>query len=141
MARNRTPTTILEASGALDHNPDRRVARENEPLPTEPLGDPPKFLTKAQRAIWLEVELYAPKGVLTISDRMLTEHLCILKARERGGAVLKAAESADITTILSLMGLTPADRSRLNVPTEQKQQAAGTFNRLATTGRGNGATN
>src|SRR4051812_5446681 len=73
MARHRLPTELLERSGAFDHDPQRREARSDEPLPSGPLGDPPEYFSAAQKAIWHELAEQVPEGVLTIADRILVE--------------------------------------------------------------------
>jgi phage terminase small subunit len=145
MSRNRTPTVLLEGRGAFEHDPQR--SRDNEPIPSGPLGDPPARFNDVQRAVWIEVSEQAAEGVLTVCDRMLVEIYCTLVARHRGGVVdaegetqppeiLKASEYNLIISILSRMGFTPADRSKLNVPSKEKEKAANTFEELANTGRG-----
>jgi hypothetical protein len=149
MPRPRTPTDILEKNGAFDHDPQRRAAREGEPTPSGPLGDPPLTFTKGQREAWFELMLQAPENVLTISDRVMVELYCNLVARMRGGDPdperegatkppenLKAAEANLLLNLLGRMGLTPADRSRIHAPAAKKVAADDTFGRLAATGRG-----
>jgi phage terminase small subunit len=149
MARNRTPTSILEANGAFDRNPDRGRARENEPIPSGPLGDPPERLTRVQREVWIELSQEIPDGVLSVADRKLLEIYCRFEAFARGGdpdesgaamppQKLKASEYNLMVSILSRMGMTPADRSKLNVPSPEKEKATNTFEELASTGRGRG---
>jgi phage terminase small subunit len=142
MARPPKPTAILEQSGAFDHDPQRRAAREDEPVPTGPLVDPPDRFTLLQREAWHELARLAAPGVLTICDRVLVEMYCELVARMRGerdeeGALrpLKAAERTQLLTILGRMGMTPSDRSRIKAPTPEKQTSDDTFARLASTGR------
>jgi phage terminase small subunit len=140
---------MLEQNGSFDHDPQRRAAREGEPAPSGPLGDPPVTFTKAQRKAWLELILQAPENVLTISDRVMVELYCTLVARMRGGDPdperegkikppenLKAAEANLLLNLLGRMGLTPADRSRVHAPSTKKEAADDTFGRLAATGRG-----
>lgn len=169
MARPRKPTAVLEQNGAFDHNPQRRDARESEPIPTGPLGDPPSSLTDVERGIWHELTLQIPPGVLTIADRMVMEVLCALIARHRGGnpdcqhncppdasgspaicrpdcpnheqvkprETLKSSEYSLILSMMSRLGLTPADRSKIKAtPSEEEQEANDTFDRLAKQGRG-----
>jgi len=45
MARLRTPTALLELRGAFKRNPNRKQARQGEPLVTAPLADPPEGMT------------------------------------------------------------------------------------------------
>ena len=151
MARHPLPTAKHAESGAFDHDPQRAEARENEPIPPGPLGEPPerwrilassaesdeaRILAVLQTEAWHELELNVAKNVLTISDRVLVEVYCSLVARHRAGQILKAAEYNLLLSCLARMGMTPSDRSRLNVPTDEKEAAGDTFSRLANTGRG-----
>ena len=77
----RKPTEILKLNASLDHNTDRKRARAKEPLNRSPLGTPPKHLPNVQKAIWHEVIMINPPGVLTSSDRMVVELLCILMGK------------------------------------------------------------
>jgi phage terminase small subunit len=135
MARTRKPTAILEQNGSFDHDPARARARENEPVPSGPLGAPPSFFSEAEARVWREVSEQVPEGVLTVADRMFMEMFCRLFARERAGEDLKAAERNLILSCLSRMGFTPADRTKLSAPTQKKQDAEDTFARLANYGR------
>jgi hypothetical protein len=56
MPTPRKPTAVLELFGAFKHNPSRLRDRENEPVITTPLPEPPKYLTKAATAAWFEME-------------------------------------------------------------------------------------
>lgn len=128
MARPRTPTSQLDASGAFDHDPQRARERQNEPIPPGPLGEPPARwrtntgdenrdrLNSLQVEAWHELELQVAPNVLTISDRVAVEVYCSLIARHRAGEILTAAEYGLIKSFLAEMGMTPASRSRLNVP-------------------------
>jgi phage terminase small subunit len=100
-----------------------------------------------QQVVWRELAAQVPAGVLTIADRMLVEIYCSLVARHRGGdpgpdeepnppEVLKSGEYNLIISILSRMGLTPSDRSRVDAPTDPKRRAKDTFAQLASTPRG-----
>jgi hypothetical protein len=135
MARHRLPTSVLEASGAFDHDPQRREARENEPVPSGPLGDPPLGFDDGQRVVWEELACQAAPGVLTIADRILVEMGARLITRLRRGEPLKAAEQNLILSILARMGMTPSDRSRIAAPPPEKEHSEDTFSRLARSGR------
>lgn len=123
MSRPPLPSAIHEASGAFDHDPQRRAEREGEPQPAGPLGDAPEAFTELQREAWHEIAREAAPGVLKNADRILLEMACRLIARMRGELgefdqpqPLKAAEYALLLTILGRMGMTPSDRARLKVP-------------------------
>src|ERR1017187_10224466 len=120
MARPRKPTAELERKGAFKHDPQRRTARANEPIPTGELGDPPYHLRIAEKRVWSELAALAPPGVMKNSDRLLLEITCGLMAKlrdrnpMRGG--LKAAELSLLIQCLGRMGLTPSDRSKIGIP-------------------------
>jgi hypothetical protein len=112
--RPRKATAILEASGAFLRHPERRRAREKEPKPNAPLGEPPKRLPPNQRSIWRELLLQITPGVAKISDRLLFEVLVVLTNRFREGCATPT-ELRLITSIATKFGLSPADRSRVAV--------------------------
>lgn len=131
MARPLTPTSVLEQRGAYEHDPQRRSTRDNEPEGRGVLGDPPERFTLLEREAWTELDLLAPEGVLTGSDRVVVEMYCHLVARMRGDhdpehaqpRPLKAAEVTQLLNILGRFGMTPSDRARLKVPERAKKPA------------------
>jgi hypothetical protein len=124
-------------NGAFEHDPQRLEAREDEPKPTGPLGDPPAYFTEKQAEIWHELAAQVPPGVLTVADRILVEIACKLIARMRDPKdQLKAAETNQIISCLARMGLTPADRSKIAAKPPDSEKPADTFARLAASGRG-----
>jgi hypothetical protein len=121
MARPRTATAILQLKGSYKKHPERK--RKNEPIPTGPLGDPPKFLSKGEKAAWLDLASIIPPGVLMNSDRWAVEIAVRIMAKVRdpkGGIGGKfgasVGEVAQMNGLLSRMGMTPADRSKVGVP-------------------------
>lgn len=122
MSRPRTPTAVLEARGAYENHPERRVSREHEPQPTAGIGNAPKHFTAEQKKIWKEFVKIVPPGVLFNSDRWLLETLVVLKSREREGTISDTARSQMIAC-LGKLGMTPADRSKVSaVPASAKKQ-------------------
>ena len=119
MSRPRKPTKVLELNGAFERNPQRRKAREHEPQPTGPLGDPPAHLDEAQQARWGEIAGWAPW--LTETDRPLVESTCRLWMRIRS-ADAKSMEYAMFTANLSKLGMTPVDRSKVQMPRARDQK-------------------
>jgi hypothetical protein len=84
------------------------------------LGDPPESLGDVERAAWHELAALAPAGVLTKADRWLIEIACRLMAAGRehgfgGRHGITAGEIGLLNSCLRSMGLTPADRSRVNL--------------------------
>ena len=112
MARPRTPTSILEGRGAFVNHPERRDQRANEPVPSAELGNAPKHFGKEEKRIWKELVQIALPGVLCNSDRWIAETLCILMARQRAYTITNT-ERGQLITILSRLGMMPADRSRV----------------------------
>lgn len=151
MARHPNPTAVQEASGAFDHDPQRREARAHEPIPSGPLGEPHESLDLFERGIWHELQSQAPPGVLTNADRIMLEMVCRLLARERDprGAKrsgedigvprspLKAAERNQIISCLARLGMSPADRTKISVDNPRgPEQPADPFSELAARRRG-----
>jgi len=124
MGRPRTATAVLELNGSFDKNPQRR--RKHEPKPSGPLGDPPKRLDTTERKMWRELEGMAPDKVLANSDRWLVEIVCRLMTRwvYKNRMPLNNGELAQLMQGLSRMGLTPADRSRIDLGSGEKETNA-----------------
>lgn len=114
MARNKKPTAVLKLVGAFEKNPQRE--RPAEPEPTGEIGAAPKRLNQRQRKIWDEVLSNLPPGVAANSDRIALELLVMrLDTFRQTPAVLTAADTNQLISLLSRFGMTPADRSRINV--------------------------
>ena len=126
MARPRKSTKQKEVAGAFKHDPQRRP--ENEPVPTGDIGLPPEHFGEAQQLIWFEIIGLVPDGVLTNMDRIALEGACAtlecIREISRGAIVIgdkgvairfSSAMHQTLISYLSRMGMTPADRSRVNV--------------------------
>jgi hypothetical protein len=120
MARPRTPTSVLEIRGAFKANPQRAQDRANEPVVTEPLGEPPKTFTGDQIQAWTDIVNYAPKGVLTSADTLAVERAARLLAKIRMGSASET-EGRSFDALLGKFGMTPSDRSKVSVavPTQR----------------------
>jgi phage terminase small subunit len=118
MPAHRKPLAAHRLSGATKKNPQRFRARENEPTTNAPIGEPPKHLTADEKAVWKEVVKVSPKGILTNADRLLLEVACRLVTQFRVGLLLRASEIATLLNSLGRLGLSPADRAKLNVQPE-----------------------
>jgi hypothetical protein len=128
MARPPKTTAEHELSGAFEKNPKRRRARENEPKPTGPLGDPPEHLTREESAIWNELTQLCAPGVLKNSDRLHVELVCTLMARKRkdgigGRAGLNNGELNTLGLFLAKVGMNPADRTKIGVTPEKQKDS------------------
>lgn len=138
----RKPSALLELNGAYRKNPARR---RQEPPSAGPLGPPPERMSPEARAYWIELESMAPPGVLQRSDRWAVEVISRLVEKANRvvdpAVILELAKSAELTpqetkalvrqqsmssaewsvlnSLMGRIGLSPADRSRLNVATER----------------------
>jgi hypothetical protein len=120
MTRPRTPTSILEARGAFDKNPNRR--RESEPKAEGEIGNPPVRFSVAEIAAWDEIVSCCASGVLCKSDRIAVEIAAVLLAAFRSDPMgLPAAKVARLDSLLSRFGMTPSDRSKVTVPPPFKE--------------------
>jgi hypothetical protein len=119
MGRQRKPTSELDRRGAFDKNPERGRERANEPVVTDPLGDPPaEFLRKdslhADRLLtaWKDLLSAAQEVKLTRADRIGFELAARLLVICRFGSP-KSSDWNQLERFIAKFGLTPADRSRV----------------------------
>ncbi|MGF7180397.1 hypothetical protein [Tunturiibacter psychrotolerans] len=115
MPAHRKTAAAHELSGAAAKNPQRFTNRKGEPKPLAPIGPGPKHLTPIERAIWKEITAVAPPGTLGSSDRIILEIVCKLTCAFRTGLLTRASEIAQLMNGLGRLGLSPADRAKLNV--------------------------
>jgi hypothetical protein len=112
----RKPIEILELNGSFKKDPNRRP-KGTRPTTTTPLGHPPAYFTKEEVACWRELGVMFVQ-LLCQSDRWIVEAACLLMAKTRRREAT-SAETGRLMNCISLMGGTPADRSRVSVaPTE-----------------------
>lgn len=116
MPAHRKPTAKLKRSGALRKNPKRYADRQKEPRPNGPIGKPPECLTDAQVACWNEIIANSTPGVLTKADRLIVELAARTLATIRSKGKIIAFQLQQLRAILSSLGMTPADRSRVGAP-------------------------
>lgn len=117
---------MLELKGAFRKHPERKAAREHEPAPTGPLGDPPREFDEAHVARWQEVAEWC--SWLERADRLIVEATVRLWVKLRNNE-MKSADWSLLTTNLSKLGMTPTDRSKVKVP--PKPQAKTGFEEFA----------
>ena len=130
MGRHRTPSNLLELRGAYIAHPERKRARAAEPVVSEPLGDPPRHLSRLERAAWREIVRITPFGILAVSDRVAVEITAVLLAEMRSNPCgFSAAKLSRLESFLARFGMTPSDRSRIHVPAPQKDNPFDEFRR------------
>ena len=122
MPRPRTPLASAQASGAADHNP-KRFADRVEPVARGPLGPLPNYFNDLQRDQWNELIARMPEGVLVSGDEYIVELTVLLLMRMRSFEdPLKPVEIGHLRACLGSLGLTPADRTRVNGSHESKKE-------------------
>lgn len=128
--RPRTPTAVLELKGAFLKDPQRKKGRAREPKPNGPIGKAPASFrypscdaktSKVLIALWDELVNMAPPKVLAKSDRWALEIACRLMNKARSGRI-HGGEHSILRSYLMSMGLTPADRSRVQVAEDEKPE-------------------
>jgi len=110
-----TASAILELKGAYKTNPERRRLKEPDPAGVFD-KKPPKGLEKDEVAAWKEVVSQVPHLVLTGSDRNLVEVAAVLWAQfRREKHDMAIARLNRLVSIFGLLGMTPSDRTKLQV--------------------------
>jgi hypothetical protein len=112
--RPRKPTVIHELQGTFKRNPER--ARPSEPVPTAGIGPAPAHLDEAQALAWDEIVRVSPPGVLFNSDRLVLEIAAVLFTQFRNNPDFPITGIGRLQSLLSSLGMTPADRSKISVP-------------------------
>ena len=117
MARNKTPTNVLELRGAGKKHPERMRDREGEPQPEGGIGPAPEHLSEGVGQIWDELVDVIPAGVLGNTDRIALERLSHLLFEARTYPDLwSSAKEKDLISYLSRFGMTPSDRAKNSIP-------------------------
>jgi hypothetical protein len=123
------PKNVHKIKGTAKKHPERMRARENEPENTNPLGEPPKHLTRPERSAWDEISRQAIEGVLGEADRIAVELAACLLVKMRGQKIIVDPKTGkrkktrpgpqdhnQFFKYLSQFGMLPADRSKLSIP-------------------------
>lgn len=120
--RPRTPTNILKLNGSAKRHPERMKERENEPVNTQPIGEPPEFLTDVEKSAFNEIVNISITGVLGQADRISVERAAVLLCKCRGlsDAPASYSEQAQLYKYLGQFGMLPADRSKISIPKKKK---------------------
>ena len=123
MPKPRTPLAKAAVSGAIAKNAGRFKDR-TAPKTTRPLGEPYATMTAEQKAAWAELQYEMPW--LTSSDRIMVRLACSWVARMDKDDLGVAASGA-LATILSKLGATPVDVSKVKHATEEEADASDEF--------------
>jgi hypothetical protein len=112
MANPRQPVAKAKATGAAAKNPGRHADRSSPKVTG--LGKPSTFLDKNGREAWEGFKRELPW--LAESDRSLVEIAALVRGRLLGGEDVGVTALSMLQVILSKMGASPADRSKVSAP-------------------------
>ena len=125
MGAHKKPMALRELHGTANKNVHRN--NDDAPVPERGIGEPPENMEEGVKEIWYEVTNIIYNGVMGEGDRLSLEIMCNLFYRFRYGVKgteiepLLGAELARLVSLLSLFGMTPADRARVNAPKGQSK--------------------
>lgn len=103
-----------DVSGAAMKNPQRHKGRKT-PAGTRPIGEPYARMTPAQQEVWAELKSDLPW--LNSSHRTLLRLACILTCR-LDEADVGVNQIQTLSAVLSKLGATPVDETKVSVPDE-----------------------
>lgn len=118
MPNNRTPVLKAVVTGSADRNPGRFSGRKEPDAPA--LGEPSEFLDTNGIAAWESFRRELPW--LAESDRALVEIAASVRGRLIAGEDVGVTSLSMLQSILSKMGASPADRSKVSAPDENPDE-------------------
>lgn len=114
MANHRLPAQKAAVSGAALKNPGRHAGRK-APKNTRALGEPYARMTEGQKLAWEEYRAELPW--LNSSHRPLLRLACIWTAKmDDPDAEFGVSATQALSSILSKLGATPVDETKVSVP-------------------------
>jgi hypothetical protein len=116
MPNPRTPSAKAEVTGAAVAHPGRHKARA-EPK-SQGLGKPSGFLDQFGKQAWEGFKQELPW--LAESDRAMVEIASSVRGRLLSGEDVGITALSMLQSILSKMGASPADRSKVMVPDDEE---------------------
>ena len=120
MGRYPQPSEISEAKGLYRSHPELKP-KGQRPVPSKPIGSPPKHLTADEKAIWKELVKQLPPGVAMYSDRAAMERLVHLFDKQRKH-IITIGEGSQLAALFAQFGMTPAARTRIQVPSQDSDE-------------------
>jgi len=118
MAAPRLPSAKARLTGADSKNPKRHKARSDPKL--TPLGEPSIFLDEFGKQAWEGYRRELPW--LMEADRSLVEIASSVRGRLLGGNDVGVTALSMLQSILSKMGGSPADRSKVTTGDDEPQE-------------------
>lgn len=115
MANPRLPVGKAEVTGAALKNPSRHADRR-KPKGTRPIGEPYGSMSDAEKIQWHEFVGDLPW--LNSSHRVILRLACRL-ASDMDGDDFGVSKAQALGSILSKLGATPADESKVSAPNDE----------------------
>jgi hypothetical protein len=117
MANHRTPQLKAAVTGTADRNPSR--FRDRKEPKSDTLGEPSLFLDEFGKTAWESFRRELPW--LAESDRALVEIASSVRGRLLAGEDVGVTALSMLQSILSKMGASPADRSKVSAPDDEDE--------------------
>jgi hypothetical protein len=112
MARARTPLAKAKATGRTIHDP-KRFSDRKEPVVKDPLGDPPKYMKKAeQKEAWRTLASEIPW--LNRSHRAIVSIAAEVLGKQIAGDEMNMNSLNLLRLCLSQLGATPVSASNVS---------------------------
>ena len=116
MPAHRLPVDVAKVTGATARSPGRHKDRA-KPKGTRSIGEPYVRMTDNEKAQWAEFVRDLPW--LNSSHRVLLRMACKL-AVDMDGDEFGVSKAQALSSILSKLGATPVDESKVSVPDEDE---------------------
>lgn len=116
MPAARLPVAKADVTGAAVKNPGRHKDRK-QPKGTRPIGEPYATMTDVERGQWYEFVRDLPW--LNSSHRVILRVACRLAA-DLDGDEFGVSKAQALSSILSKLGATPADESKVSMPDDEE---------------------
>ncbi len=118
MARSRTPVAKAKVTGATLKDPQRH--RDRKEPSGRPLGKASDFLDVNGQKAWEGFKRELPW--LMESDRSMVEIAASVRGRLLGGEDVGVQALSMLQSILTKLGASPADRSKVALPDDEKEK-------------------
>jgi hypothetical protein len=117
MPAPRLPVDKARVTGADTRSPGRHAGRA-KPRATRPIGDPYQAMSEAEKGQWFEFVRDLPW--LNSSHRVILRIACRLAA-DLDGDDFGVSKAQALSSVLSKLGATPADESRVSAPADNDE--------------------
>lgn len=124
MARPRLPQAKAEVSGAIIHDAGRFASRKVSKS-TRDIGEPYARMTDTQKLAWADFRSDLPW--LNSSHRVLLRLACVWAAKMDEDGEINTTASQVLSSILSKLGATPVDETKVNHGDDSDEDPADAF--------------